>query len=183
MYTFLCSLPIADLSLKQIREHFDSLTKDFRKTTYISCWHGGETESAAMWELYGTSTGSIAIQSTYGKLAAGLPDIAHLGVVRYIRYDSFDNWIPKRFVLSPFMYKRKEFEHENEVRALITRSKNEAQGNPGFKVDIDIAKVIETIRVQPTTPAWIRAAIERLLERYGWGIKIMPSEIDVEPLY
>ena len=112
-----------------------------------------------------------------------LPDNAYIGMVRYISYDSFDNWIPRRFAMSPFMYKRKEFEHEKEVRALIIRRAKEARGNPGLKVDIDIGKVIETIRVQPTTPAWIGEAIERLLDRYGWGLKVMQSEIDIEPRY
>ena len=171
------------LALEKIREHFAVFTQHRRESTYISCWHAAEMESAAMWRLYGTANGSVAIQSTYGKLAAALPSETYMGMVRYMTYHSFKNWIPKRFAMSPFMHKRSEFEHDREVRALIIKSRKEASGRLGLKVGIDIGKVVQTIRVQPTTPAWIREAIERLLERYGWGMKVMPSEIDLKPLY
>ena len=53
----------------------------------------------------------------------------------------------------------------------------------GITVDIDFDKVVETIRVQPTTPAWARQAIEKLLTRYGWDIKVISSQIDIPPTY
>ena len=171
------------LALERYRDHSKAVTQQLREMTYISCWHAAETESAAMWRLYGTADGSVAIQSTYGKLAGALPSEAYLGMVRYMTYHNFENWIPRRFVMSPFMHKRSEFEHEKEIRALIVKRRTEASGRTGFKVGIDIGTTVETVRVQPTTPAWIRDAIERLLERYGWGIKVIPSDIDLKPLY
>ena len=163
------------------RQYLGGLTQHLRETVYINCWHAGETESAAMWRLYGTTAGSVAIQTTYEKLATALPNEPYIGMVRYISY-GLDNWINQRFVMSPFMHKRKEFEHEKEVRAVLTKSTREAHDQLGFKIDIDIERTIETIRVHPTAPAWIRQSIEGLLGHYGWSMKVTPSEIDVKPL-
>ena len=163
------------------RQYLGGLTQHLRRMTYMSCWHAGETESAAMWSLYGPTAGSVAIQSTYEKLATALPNESYIGMVRYISYGP-GNWINQSFVMSPFMHKRKEFEHEKEVRAMLVKSTKEAGDELGFKEDIDIEKTVETIRVHPKAPAWIRQSIEGLLGRYGWGVKVAPSEIDVEPL-
>ena len=145
---------------EQLRQMSENTTHLGRESMYINCWHVGETESAAMWKLYGTAAGSIVIQSTYKKLVDAFPDDAYMGDVRvgkvyiglvqYKDYNSFEDW----------SYKPQ-----------------------GITVGIDIDKVVETIRVEPTTPAWVRESIEKLLERYGWGMKVMPSQIDINPMY
>ena len=191
----------SEVHAEKLQQEFERSTHFARQTTYVNCWHGGETESAAMWKLYGTATGSIVIQSTYKKLVDALQDdvymgdvcvgSVYMGMVQYKDYISFEDWIPGGNVMDPFIHKRREFEHEKEVRAFLwtpegfSKQRREKGGYKprGVKVDIDIKKVVETIRVQPTTPAWARQAIEKLLRRYGWGIKVIPSKIDIEPIY
>ena len=179
------------INVKQWRESLKLMTSWGRKTVYINCWHGGETESAAMWKLYGTAAGSMVIQSTYKKLVAAFSDDVFVGMVQYKNYNSLEDWFPPDNGLSPFLHKRREFEHEKEVRAFIWsaagnsqhRLKNGDDQPQGLREDIDIDKVVETIRVQPTTPVWAREAIEKLLDRYNLGMTFMPSEIDIEPMY
>ena len=176
---------------EKLRQELKRETHLGRQTTYINCWHGGETESAAMWKLYGTVAGSIAIQSTYQKLVDALPNDVYMGMVQYKDYGSSEDWIPGGNIMYPLIHKRREFEYESEVRAFIWtinvlsehRLKKRDDKPPGINVDIDIDKVVETIRVQPTTPGWARQAIEKLLKRYGWAIKAIPSQIDIEPIY
>ena len=186
---------------EKVQQEFESSTHLGRQTTYINCWHGGETESAAMWKLYGAAAGSIVIQSTYKKLVDALPDDVYMGDVRvgdvymgmvqYRDYSNLEDWIPGGNIMYPFIHKRREFEHEKEVRAFLwtlegfSKQRKEKGGYKpqGIKVDIDIEKVVETIRAQPTTPAWVRQSIEKLLERYGWGKKVMQSQIDIPPTY
>ena len=183
-------LDMAAREQQLIKRSTSKLITDYlRGTMYINCWHANNAESAAMWKLYGTSAGSIAIQSTYKKLAGVLPDDTFMGMVQYKNYSSLEEGIPGDSELYPFFHKRREFEHEKEVRAFIwTTASKQRLKNPddqplGIKVDIDIDKAVETIRVQPTTPAWVRKSIEKLLERYDWGMKVMPSQIDVKPMY
>ena len=157
-----------------------------RKITYINCWHSGETESAAMWNLHGTTAGSIVIQSTYKKLMDALTDNFFMGMVQYKDYGSSEDWIPGDNLLYPFIHKRKEFEYESEVRAFTLSAEVLESGDDkqlGIAVDIDIDKVVETIRVQPTTPAWARESIEKLIKKYDWDGKVRPSQIDILPAY
>ena len=167
------------IALPQSRK---SMAHLLRESTYINCWHSGETESAAMWKLYGTTAGSIVIQSTYKKLMDALPDNFFMGMVQYKDYGSSEDWMPRDNYLYPFIHKRREFKYESEVRA-FTSAEYRDDKPLGIPVDIDIDKVVETIRAQPTTPAWARQAIEKLLERYGWGTKVMQSQIDIPPTY
>ena len=169
-------------------EHINALPQSrksmahlIRESTYINCWHSGETESAAMWKLYGTTADSIVIQSTYKKLMDALPDNFFMGMVQYKDYGSSEDWMPRDNYLYPFIHKRREFKYESEVRAFTSGHWDDKP--LGIPVDIDIDKVVETIRAQPTTPAWARQAIEKLLERYGWGKKVMQSQIDIPPTY
>lgn len=88
-----------------------------RQWTFVNCWHMNEHESDAMWRIYARTTDAVAIQSTYAKLFQVLPSQAFLGVVKYIDYDS--EWMPEGNLFYSFAHKRKSFEHERELRALI----------------------------------------------------------------
>ena len=88
-----------------------------REWTYVNCWHANEYESAAMWDLYGKTNHAVAIVTDYKTLKAVLPEKAYLGLVNYIDYEK--EWLPEGNTFYPFMHKRKSFEHEREVRAII----------------------------------------------------------------
>jgi hypothetical protein len=103
--------------LGKMMEQMSSLAKWVREWTYISCWHANEYESAAMWDLYAKTDEAVAIETTYKKLKSVLPGKAFLGLVKYIGYES--EWLPEGNTFYPFMHKRKSFEHEKEVRAVI----------------------------------------------------------------
>ena len=186
---------------EDLRQIFQDLTTRDRRCVYVNCWHGGDTESAAMWKLYGTAAGSVVIQSTYRKLVHALPDKIHMdevpagsiyvGMMQYKDYSNCKDWIPGGNVMYPFIHKRKEFEHEKEVRAFTwtvegysaVRRESGSYMPLGITATIDIEEIVETIRIQPSAQAWVRQAIESLIEKYGWGLKVTPSQIDISPMY
>lgn len=66
-----------------------------RNGAYINCWHASAIESAAMWKLYATGGGSVALQSTYNKLRDAVPSAIEdnswslcIGCVDYLNYSS-----------------------------------------------------------------------------------------------
>jgi len=107
---------IADMSTKS-----RDLVKYHREVTFVNSWHIKEHESAAMWRLYLNNDEGIAIQSTYQKFVEALADYedfeVYIGKIKYIDYEK--EAIPMGNTLSPFLYKRKSFEHEDELRSLI----------------------------------------------------------------
>jgi hypothetical protein len=74
-----------------------------------------------MWSQYLRTQEGIAIRSYYKRLGesfARYQDFEiYMGMVKYIDYES--DTIPWGNMLAPTMYKRKSFEHERELRAVI----------------------------------------------------------------
>ena len=145
-----------------------------------------EHESAAMWKLYLKSDEGIAVQSTYNKLRSSISDDenVNLGVVKYIDYET--EWIDGRVnLLTPFVHKRKSFEHEREVRAVVTKwpniegtidSNHETIGN-GLKIKVDIEHLIEQIYIAPSTPDWFSDMVRALILRYGYAFNVVQSKL------
>jgi hypothetical protein len=146
------------------------------KHTFVNCWHINDMQSDAMWKLYLHSNEGVAIRSTVGSLKESLiekePDI-FIGKIKYIRYSK--DVIPEG-TLSPYFHKRKAFEHENELRAVIQKVKLDSKGNPAFgiatnksglTIPIDIDKLIKRIVISPKCLQWQRELVISILDKYG----------------
>ena len=180
----------------QALENLAHIFLRFRQWMFISCWHSGENESLAMWKQYGSSGGSVVIQSTYQKLLDALPSETcidkdeswnasiYLGMVQYKNYFSLhEGFALNSNMLSPFIHKRTAFEYEREVRAFLTFPAGETRSVSNVAVNVNFEQLVESIRVRPCTPDWERRTIETLIGKYGLGMKVAPSEIDTEPMF
>lgn len=160
-----------------------------RQWMMISCWHMNEFESAAMWNLYTTSNESICIQSTYRKLANVLPGKIYIGQVNYLDYSQ--DWIDEGNVFTPYMHKRKSFEHEREVRAVydispkepLAREKGHTPPEYGIAQEIDLKDLIENIYVAPYSPNWFHNLVSKFTKRYGYNFNVIKSSLEDEPFY
>ena len=107
------------------------LWDEWRKWVMCSCWHHGDHESMAMWERerYSKHNSGIAIKTTMQSLEDSFTheesvDV-YIGKVEYIDYQDLDvppDILNMNTIYSPFFYKRKAFESEKEVRAIIDAS-------------------------------------------------------------
>lgn len=171
-----------------------------RRSVYVSCWHANESESEAMWKLYGKSGGSIAIQTTIDRLETIGPPAESDGPsgIYCVRYrdlsresmdvsDAFDG-------LARYTYKRPSFSHEREVR-LIFRSLNfdEISTGPGkidprlwpwgrnFKVDLE--DLVQKVVISPQSPAWFHDVVKDATKKYGFSFRVEGSEMNLRPTY
>ncbi len=172
--------------------HIGRVSKSWLKFAAINCWHMNEHESAAMWKLYLKSDEGIAVQSTYNRLRSSITDNEHvnLGVVKYIDYET--EWIDGRLnLLAPFVHKRKSFEHEREVRAMVTKWPNvegtidanhETIGN-GLMIKVDIEHLIEQIYIAPSTPDWFSDLVRAVINRYGYVFNVVQSKLSEQPIF
>jgi len=158
---------------------------------YVGCWHGGEGESVAMWRQYGSHEGAVAVQSTYSRLVKALPrrtdEVAgiYVGTVAYADYHDATVGIPEfQFaLLRPLIWKRLEYEYEQEARAFAaipTQPPTEAAPN-GVDVTVSVVDLIESIVVAPTTPDWTKTAIEKLVRDSGLDVSVTTSTIAMRP--
>ena len=183
-------------------EYFRNRSIAMRRSTAVNCWHMNEHESLAMWRLYTTSNEGIAIQSTFKSLVDSFngprDDGLIVGKVKYIdyRYEQ----IPETSFVYPFLYKRKSFEHERELRALIVRLPKEKDKNggevvkldssqetiqgDGIKVNVKLEQLIHAVYVSPTSKVWFKELVESILNEFGVNKPVSLSPLsDDSPLY
>lgn len=172
-------------------------------TTFCSCWHMGHQESAAMWSLYCPGGSGIAIKSTVGRLKRALQnhsiDMIFVSAVRYIDYNK-ESIHPTgaAIMFSRAFAKRKSYEHEHELRAVISRLPAGWLGGDhpdlapltmaepfpdGIYVPTETETLIETIHVAPGTPDWSFETIRRAVFALKLKCDVLKSELDADPIF
>ena len=179
-----------------IRSKLKEVVKHHRTMTFVNSWHIKEYESAAMWKVYLSNNEGIAIQSTYQRLVdslAGYEDFeVYIGRIKYI--DFRREAIPGWNLISPFVYKRKSFEYEDELRALIWTpqrgknhmldpNQNKYRDILGLDVTTNLDVLVEKIYVSPSAPDWIGDTVRSVTARYGLTKEVVRSDLAEGPLY
>ena len=199
------SLPLANRNLQESlpageykipMEALEAMSRFRRwlpRWTFISCWHMNETESAGMWSLYGQDEKAVALQSTYKLLRASLDEEVLIGKVCYIDYAT--DVIPEYNTFFAFTHKRKSFEHERELRAVIgdlPLKESPYEGPPidydrpvvaGVWKDLDLKDLLETVYVSPDAPGWFAELVKRVMDRYGLDVQLTQSSLGDDPIY
>lgn len=174
-------------SREKIEQAMSSVSSSMRtapSSVLVNCWHMNEHESAAMWKLYTQTKESICIQSTYQRLHDGLQpvdDQVYIGVVKYIDYNS--DLVPDGRVFGPFIYKRRSFEHERELRAFIWAINDASPSELGKWLTLDLGKLIERIHVAPSSSPWFRDLVKKVARRYCLEKEVRQSDMDSTPMW
>ena len=163
---------------QRLLKDIDAYGVNSRNHKYISCWYSNEYESEAMWKIYSMNvSNAVAIQTTAEHLYLALNRSSYItiGKVKYIDYNK--QYTP---INGSFWFKRKAFEYENEVRAVITSAKN--QGN-GIGIPVDIDTLIDCIYISPYAPRWFENVVQSIVEKYSVSKPIRYSSMNELPFY
>ena len=138
-----------------------------------------------MWELYLKSNEGIAIRSTFGRLKNSFSKSkkyeVYIGNIQYIRYTK--DTIPEG-TLYPYFYKRKSFEYEQELRAVIQDfsyemdiDSDEYPNKSGLHIPVDLETLIDKIVLAPNCPSWQKTVIKSILKKYDVDKKVSSSTL------
>ncbi|MFZ5856730.1 MAG: hypothetical protein ACOYZ6_07865 [Chloroflexota bacterium] len=187
-------LPREDIAVfNSLMKNTASVKESWVKHVAINCWHMNVTESTAMWELYLPPTkDGLAIQSTYRNIRDSLrtDESVYIGQVLYIDYEH--QVIEGDSVLAPFIHKRKAFEHERELRAIIVRSPPPSQKGLDFRIEtiqkgipvpVDLRVLIQRVYIAPQAPIGLVENVRSLLEKYGYKFDITISGLSEKPFF
>lgn len=178
---------------EKFKSQLSDFRKNFRKHIYLNCWHMSDFESAAMWGLYQTGGHGIAVQSTYKRLSESLRDDRpiYIGMVRYV--DFGHDIIDEGNVFYPFVHKRRSFEFEHELRAVVDRPPDKLEDGSvryggdsppaGYNLDCDLDSLVEQVFIAPDAPSWFADLVSRLIVRYERTWKITQSSLSTDPIY
>ena len=178
---------IPDHALQQ----FGDIIRALRRFTLINCWHWSDYESAAMWKLYSREHDGVAIKTDFKSLSESFTGEASIliGTVSYVDYDTA--FIPENNTLSPFLHKRKSFEPEREVRALIQKIPSQ-DGKSDLSQDVyevgkyqpvDLSTLISEVVIAPFAEDWFPELIISVATRYGLQAPVRKSSLSEEPVW
>ena len=153
------------------------------RRTFINSWSMGRYESDALWRVYVGTRDGVAVRSTFGRLARSLDAEerpVHIGRVEYIDYDN--DSIPEDHVLHPFVYKRRSFDYERELRA-VTQIPAADDAPAGLLVPCDLKALVTAIRVSPAAEPWFASLVRSVLKTYGLNVPVEESDLLADPVY
>lgn len=158
--------------------------KSHREKVVVSSWHINEYESFAMWQIFTQNSEGLAIQSTVSRLQKALEaekEIKqYIGEVNYIDYKK--EYIPFDDLFFPFLFKRKSFQYEREVRIISDLSDQQTKINDGIKIDIDITQLIEKIYIHPKSENWYKRLVIEVVSKLGFDFEIEKSDLESDIL-
>lgn len=154
----------------------------FRTHAYLNCWHLGEYESVAMWDIYQREGRGVAVRSTWGSLTASITDPRPIfgARVKYIDYTS--TYIPEDNNFDAYVHKRLSFEHEKEVRLAALREAESKSPSAVVPISVDLNTLIQSVYVAPDAPSWVADTIESVSNRYPYNINVLQSDLASDPL-
>ena len=170
---------------------------------YGQCWTFKENEDDALWRIYSPicskckyKTNGVRIKTKFGKLWNSFVKMTDkgamlsyfIGKVQYLPEHEIRDFFENQFhgseisvdqsgkiVVETLLIKRKEFEHEKELR-LIYRTDNAA--NPLYKYEIDPNDFIEEVLFDPRTDDSLCQSMEqRLRTEFNFTGKISKSNL------
>ncbi|MBW3520229.1 hypothetical protein [Flavobacterium sp. NKUCC04_CG] len=166
------------------KPEFIDFYKSHRKNVVISSWHINEYESFAMWQIFTKNNEGLAIQSTLGRLQKALESEdriqQYIGEVNYIDYKK--EHIPFDDFFFPFLFKRKSFQYEKEIRVISDVTPLNLSVNDGIKIHIDIHELIEKIYIHPKSENWYKKLVLELMNRLDFGFEIEKSDLESDIL-
>ena len=168
--------------------------KDLRRFMLVNCWHENENESDAMWKLYSNIQDGIAIKTDFQSLSGSLrgSQEVRIGRINYVDYET--TFIPENDAFKPIMFKRKSFEHEHEVRAVILEIP--PSGDEGFVVgrqpsvyedgayhEVDTSMLIKEVLVPPYAEDWFTELVRATAATFNLGAPVRKSSLAVQPVW
>ena len=167
----------------------------WRRFTLINCWHERRHESAAMWKLYAKDDNGIAIKTDFDSFARSFTasENIFIGKVSYVDYKTA--FFADKNSLEPFLCKRKSFEHEHEVRAIIQIWPLKKDGEKelvDFSQDIcdvgnyykvDLSILIHEVVIAPYAQDWLIELVQSVAARYNLESPVIRSALADDPAW
>lgn len=184
---------------RELQKCLDSLESSFkplREYAKISCWHVNDYENIAMWHYYQGKNKGIAIETTVRDFLNSIGEYRikdNYGIetinVAFIKYIDYlkDSMNDKFGFLTPFLYKRKNYEYEQELRFIISlRMAVEFCVDipkEGIFVPFNYSTGFKRIILSPDSDSEYEARVNEIMNKYNVNIPVSQSELNRTPKY
>jgi hypothetical protein len=157
-----------------------------------------------MWKLYSREDAGVAVVSTLECMRDAVDLTPHhhagmLGPVEYLDFEKDDMTLPFGKRARPGFLKRKSFEHEKEVRAMLVVEEHPEDPKMifsrewleslkekmprGINLNADLKRLIQRIHVGPLAPSWFVDLVQMVADRRGLAHLVCKSKLLGDPVY
>ena len=157
--------------------------RDVTKHVRVSCWYMNTHESVAMWKLYAREELGLAIRTNFKDFKDALICTQEVSIAEVTYYDYETEAIEFGNPMVLLTQKRKSFEHEREVRALLLDGSESATRSGGCYCEVDLDKLIKEIYVAPSSEQWCVELVQAVAKRYNLEDRIHQSKLGGEPIF
>lgn len=176
---------------KDYGDQFEHIQKQHREWINANCWHASNSESMAMWKIYGESDSSVCIISDVSLLKESItaPEEISLTLakIQYIDHskDNFKSFHP----LAPYIHKSTPYTFEQEYRLIAYNPDSKLlderpKDDAGVLLNVNINRLIKEVRVSHKAPAWFFNMVKRFSKDYiSPDINVVRSEMDNKAIY
>jgi hypothetical protein len=149
-------------------------SEGLKTSMFVSCWHEGAHESAALWSQYAAGAG-LAVKSSVARMKRAISGEMdyHIGRINYLDFKNDPYRLPDLNALILHFLKRKSFEHEREVRILVWDPDKIGPADPGtslpggIELPVGLDDLIDALYISPEAPTWLSDHVVELLRRFG----------------
>lgn len=138
---------------------------------WACCWHAADPEQMMpLWKTYRALGKQVAVCTTVGKLRAALSAAPEASIsVDTVRYVDPESLTRMTDPVEKALAKSKTLAFEREVRAILTRRADNANGcfGRGCGVAVDVGGLMTGVAVSPAAEVWLRDLVSRVMRSYG----------------
>ena len=169
---------------KNFTDH-DAIFEAVSNWVDVSCWHTDvrDSESMAMWKIYGTGTAAVCVQSTLKDVLSSMTVSAgmevYAGKVEY--YDYKNDLVGNDEPVGLYFQKSRYYEFEKELRIIMFPSgpidATERRDGFGTKIEVNPRALIKSVMVSPAASEWFHELIKLVLSESGYDVPVSKSSI------
>ncbi|MBZ0095400.1 MAG: hypothetical protein K8H75_08560 [Sulfuricella sp.] len=160
--------------------------EQLRTGAYVSCWSSGAMDNMALWQLYGTASSGVAVDTTIGELIDACLKWDEKVWIHKVQYlDHFANPdMGTGSSLDPLQFKHVGYRFEEEIRLVIGRmhpQHGETQRPIGLGFPVDLSRLIRSVVVSPEAKPWFFDLVSDVTSRYNVSAPVIPSPLTTLP--
>ena len=147
----------------------------------INCGHWNGFESDAMWKIYTGQSVGIAIKTDFASLSKSFigDNAIYIGKVNYVDYNN--SIIPEGNLFYAYLHKRNHFEHEREVRAIMSDTTQRNGQHMGRYCQVDLSILVHQVIVSPLAPEWFSQLVNSVATKYSLQAPVITSSLSDLP--
>ncbi len=160
---------------------------EVKESVCICCFTMNEYESDVSWKAYLQGIEGAAIQLTVAKLISSLDECQEedifIGEVTYLDYKS-ELFYNEGNLFTPFLHKRAEYTHENELRAITTKVlTNSERMDKGIFIPVSLQNLLERIVLSPNASKDFENQVTSFCIENGLGNIVVRSTLEDKPAW